>query len=180
MRPRAILRLLFVVIGVVLVLYVAWQASTIRRTARVDPVQQPAGRAGDPRLYPPQAIPGSVDEAVNQENVHQTICISGYTASVRPATKTTNRIKRELMVEYQLPGQPLDYELDHMIPLELGGCPDCLTNLWMEPLTSAREKDRVENYLHREVCRDQLSLAAAQKLIAQDWYSVYLTLNLTK
>jgi hypothetical protein len=71
---------------------------------------------------------------------------------------------------------PSDYELDHIVPLELGGCADCLTNLWMEPLTSpgAHEKDRVENYLHREVCNDRIPLEQAQKMISQDWYSVYL------
>lgn len=26
-----------------------------------------------------------------------------------------------------------DYELDHFIPLELDGCPDCIENLWLEP-----------------------------------------------
>src|ERR1700685_964893 len=36
------------------------------------------------------------------------------------------------------------YELDHLIPLELGGCPDCKENLWLEPYDpqpGARQKD---------------------------------------
>ena len=136
-----------------------------------------SSRLGDAWLYPPESTPGAVDAAVSQDNIQQTICISGYTARVRPPTGFTNRLKRELMEENKLPGEPSDYELDHVIPLELGGCGDCLTNLWMEPLThpGAHEKDRVENYLHRAVCDGQITLADAQMAIAQDWYSLYLS-----
>lgn len=83
------------------------------------------------------------------------------------------------MREYDLGGEKSDYELDHVIPLELGGCPDCPENLWMEPYASpgAHEKDRVENFLHREVCSDHLSLTSAQQMIVRDWYQVYLGLE---
>ena len=70
-------------------------------------------------------------------------------------------------------GMPSDYELDHLIPLELGGCPDCKANLWMEPLGAALRKDTVERHLHREVCAGRMELTEAQQMIAQDWYSVY-------
>jgi hypothetical protein len=76
----------------------------------------------------------------------------------------------------QLPGNVRDYKLDHVIPLELGGCPTCETNLWMQPISDALKKDQVEDYLHREVCTNRVSLSEAQKIIAQDWYSMYLKL----
>jgi hypothetical protein len=69
-----------------------------------------------------------------------------------------------------------DYELDHLIPLDLGGCPDCESNLWPQPrnvFPGAAEKNEVENYLHREVCSGALALAKAQQEIATDWYAVY-------
>ena len=69
-----------------------------------------------------------------------------------------------------------DYELDHLIPLELGCCSDCEANLWPQPrnvFPGALEKDEVENYLHREVCSGGLALAEAQREIATDWYAVY-------
>jgi hypothetical protein len=139
------------------------------------------GRIGDPGLYP-RNIPGAVDLAVTQTNIHETICVPGYTRGVRPPSSVTNRIKRERFDEERLLGTPSDYELDHLIPLELGGCPDCPTNLWMEPWSSpgAHEKDAVENYLHREVCSDRLSLGEAQKLIAGDWFAVYKSLQSEK
>jgi hypothetical protein len=67
-------------------------------------------------------------------------------------------------------------ELDHLIPLELGGA-DGLGNIWPEcgPHSTVLEhryfkiKDRVENYLADEVKAGRISLNAAQKGIASDW-----------
>ena len=77
-------------------------------------------------------------------------------------------------------GSASDYELDHLIPLDLGGCPDCSENLWLEPYApqpGARQKDEVEAYLHKQVCHGSISLDAAQKAIAGDWYKVYLEMH---
>jgi hypothetical protein len=76
---------------------------------------------------------------------------------------------------------PRDYEEDHLIPLELGGSPTDPRNLWPEPFESsipdggARFKDKVENYLHLQVCNGSLTLGEAQKEITEDWYRVYTT-----
>ena len=67
-------------------------------------------------------------------------------------------------------------ELDHLVPLELGGA-DGLGNIWPEcgPDATALEnqffktKDRVENYLAREVRAGRMSLGDAQRGIAADW-----------
>ena len=83
------------------------------------------------------------------------------------------------MAAYGIADQPLAAEeLDHLIPLELGGATS-VANLWPEPCTgrtSAREKDKVENFLHGQVCSGKLALADAQQAIVRDWYAVYLTL----
>jgi hypothetical protein len=66
-------------------------------------------------------------------------------------------------------------EIDHLISLELGGSNDP-KNLWPEPYfpkPGAKEKDLVENWLHREVCSGKVSLAEAQKEISTDWFQVY-------
>jgi hypothetical protein len=71
---------------------------------------------------------------------------------------------------------PSDFELDHLISLELGGAPRDAANLWPEPLAgdlNARQKDRVENFLHAQVCSGARSLPEAQRLIATDWVSVF-------
>ena len=46
-------------------------------------------------------------------------------------------------------------------------------NLWPEPWTSAREKDKLENALHAMVCAHQITLKDAQSQIATNWYSAY-------
>ena len=59
-------------------------------------------------------------------------------------------------------------ELDHLVPLELGGSND-LSNLWVEAGHIPNPKDSVENRLHREVCSGKISLHAAQVDIAHNW-----------
>lgn len=158
-------------------LYLSWHSRSNERA----PVQttSPAEHVGPSFLYPPSETSGAIDPRVTDSNIHETICVSGYSSRVRPAASLTSRIKTERIRQYDLTGAAGDYELDHFIPLELGGCPDCPANLWMEPYSSpgAREKDRVENFLHREVCADRMSLTSAQQMIARDWYQVYLGLE---
>lgn len=131
---------------------------------------------------PPGALPrhdltpGAIDPGVTQRNIRNTICRRGYTVTVRPPFEYTNAMKHRLMRRYGVTGSIHDYELDHLIPLELGGCPKCETNLWPEPrnvFPSAGEKDEVESYLHDEVCSGAMPLAEAQQQIATDWYAVY-------
>jgi hypothetical protein len=71
------------------------------------------------------------------------------------------------------------FEVDHLIPLELGG-DNTIENLWAEPATPTpgfHEKDHVENYLHKRVCSGQMPLAEAQKTIATNWLSVWKTIQ---
>lgn len=71
---------------------------------------------------------------------------------------------------------PVDaYELDHLIPLELGGS-DAIENLWPQaavPSPGFHEKDKVEIYLKQRVCTGKMSLAEAQRSIATNWIQVY-------
>ena len=70
---------------------------------------------------------------VRQANVQETICVSGYTATVRPSTTYTNGVKAKLLRELGLP--PADaakYELDHRIPLAQGGHPRNPHNLALQ------------------------------------------------
>lgn len=86
-------------------------------------------------LPDPACTPGTADPRVNQGDLATTVCRSGYTATVRPPVGVTEPIKRQQMLAYGLQGQPLSTtELDHLIPLELGGASD-VANLWPEPRT---------------------------------------------
>lgn len=123
-----------------------------------------------------ECTPGAIDPKVTAQAVNNTICIVGYSSDVRPPSSETNKIKVAQLDAYGFSGPMSDYELDHLISLELGGCPDCVSNLWPEPYNipmGAREKDKVENYLHKMVCSGLMTLEEAQKEIATDWPAVY-------
>ncbi|MDH6242708.1 hypothetical protein [Mycobacterium sp. OTB74] len=119
--------------------------------------------------------PGDRDPQVTQANIEDTICAKGWAHSVRPAKSITDPIKRERMNAYGAPPPAGAYELDHLIPLELGGA-STVANLWPElwdgPL-GAHEKDRLEDRLHAYVCTGRMTLADAQNVFATDWVSAY-------
>jgi hypothetical protein len=123
-------------------------------------------------LPDPVCTPGATDPRVTQANISTTICVSGYTATVRPPTSYTTPLERELIARYGLTLTPQETELDHLIPLELGGDPRDVRNLFPEPYEprpGAHEKDTIENALHADVCAGRRTLAAAQLAIATDW-----------
>jgi hypothetical protein len=140
--------------------------------------------AGPPDIYPDSTrTPGAINPDITQENIHETICNPRWsTKSIRPEASYTHRLKIEQIGEYGYSDSRLkDYEEDHFIPLELGGNPTNPKNLWPEPFVTsvpdggAHAKDKVENYLHAEVCSGSLTLDQAQREISQDWYRVYQT-----
>lgn len=117
----------------------------------------------------PSCTPGAVNPAVTQATIDQTICVSGWTATVRPPESVTQSEKRASMAAYGDAGALHDYEYDHLVSLELGGAVNDARNLWPEPGASPNPKDAVENALHRMVCNGQLALAEAQHIIATGW-----------
>ncbi len=118
----------------------------------------------------PNCTPGVIDPNVTQENIFQTICIAGYTKTIRPSVEYTNKLKIQQIQEYgYVDTDPRHYEEDHLISLELGGSPTNPKNLWPEPSTSPNPKDKIENLCHQKVCSGELSLAEVQKEIATNW-----------
>ena len=53
--------------------------------------------------------PGAIDPGIRQENIADTICVPGYTKTVRPPSSYTAQLKREQMRELALPGTAHDY-----------------------------------------------------------------------
>src|SRR6266567_1060689 len=119
-------------------------------------------------LPDPDCTPGVVNLNVTQDNIAETVCKSGWTATIRPSESYTNQLKRQQMLAYHATGDPSAYEEDHLISLELGGHPTDPKNLWPEAGGSPNAKARVENLLHERVCRGEMSLADAQKAISSD------------
>jgi hypothetical protein len=106
--------------------------------------------------------PGVLNPAVTQANIKQTICMPGWTRTVRPPVEYTNALKVKQMRAYHELGSPSDYQEDHLISLELGGNPTDPRNLWPEPYPRAAQVDQIENDLNARVCSGALGLADAQ------------------
>ncbi len=124
--------------------------------------------------------PGAIDPAVTQENIDSTICVVGYTKTVRPPASYTNALKfKQLSGSYSRYGSTDKtlFEEDHLIPLAVGGAPRDPKNLWPELWvggTGARKKDVLELKMHLMVCAHQITLQAAQSIFATNWYQGYL------
>ncbi len=114
-------------------------------------------------------VSGAIDPAVTQTNIRTTVCRPGFTKTVRPPKEWTEAIKLRLLIEQKLPGSWKDYELDHLVPLELGGAPRDPDNLWLQPWGEARIKDDEEAELRKAVCAGRLTLEQAQERIRLKW-----------
>lgn len=115
--------------------------------------------------------PGVRNPQVTQLNIGSTICRKGWTATVRPPTSYTGPLKLKQMARYGEPAPASLYELDHIIPLEVGGSPTDPANLFPQPYAGhgAHVKDQEENSLNRAVCGGRVKLADAQAQILRDW-----------
>ena len=125
--------------------------------------------------------PGATDPNVSQATIGSTICISGYTANVRPSSAYTTSLKiSQLHGSYSRYAdfRTGDFEEDHLISLELGGSPSSPKNLWPEAYKGsygAKLKDQLENKLHSLVCSGGLPLKTAQEAISTNWITAYKT-----
>jgi hypothetical protein len=125
-------------------------------------VHRPAARG--PAIRASAALtPGALNPDVTQANIHSTICVQGWTKTIRPPVDYTNELKLKQMREYGETGDPSGYQEDHLISLELGGDPRDPLNLWPEPYPRAAAVDRIENELNAKVCSGELTLAEAQR-----------------
>jgi hypothetical protein len=91
----------------------------------------------------------------------------------------SHALRDEILTRYGLlPGAHPDYEIDHLIPLCLGGSDDP-SNLWaqprrtIEPKWNAEAKDRLERFICDIVCNRQLDLTNAQEAFVEDWIATY-------
>ena len=113
--------------------------------------------------------PGATNPDVTQANIAQTICQSGYTKTIRPTVTYTDSLKQQQMQSYGFSDSVRAHEEDHLISLELGGAPSDPKNLWPEPGASPNPKDKIENFLHAEVCTGKITLHDAQTRITTNW-----------
>src|SRR5262249_55036104 len=128
-----------------------------------------AQNASPPIVPDPTKTPGDVLEVTKSD-----ICVPGYSKKVRNVPES---VKKQAYAENGITShQPKEYEVDHLISLELGGS-NSLKNLWPQSYVTspynAHVKDKLENKLHQMVCKGEIDLKAAQHAIATDWIGAY-------
>lgn len=119
-----------------------------------------------------RCTPGALNPDVTQATIHTTICVRGWTATVRPPASYTDQLKRQQMVQYGQTGPPSAFEEDHLVALEVGGSPTSPSNLWPEPRTGphpASEKDSMENAVRAAICADRITLKQGQDQLLAKW-----------
>ncbi len=99
------------------------------------------------------------------------------TSADEPAPSVSRSAAMEIFRRHGITNPaPGAYELDYLIPPELGGARD-ERNLWPQPYEeapwNAYAKDALEDRLRRLVCDGQLDLQVAQEEIAKDWTVAY-------
>lgn len=132
----------------------------------------------DPDLPNPLFTPGAINKDITQANIKDNICNPHWTTkSIRPTSSYTTKLKIAQMKQSHLQGQTADYEEDHLISLEGGGNPTDPKNLWPEHYSEpygAKDKDKVENTIHSQVCRGIITLQQGQDILAHHWKEFFI------
>ena len=116
----------------------------------------------------------ALNPAVTQATIEMTICVSGWTATIRPPSSYTSPLKVEQLAAFGYADQnPKDYEEDHRVPLELGGAPRDTSNLSPERGASPNPKDSAENSARAEVCAGRATLQQEQIAFISRWLAAY-------
>ena len=124
---------------------------------------------GDPIRPDSSKTPGDTLDVTKDD-----ICVPGYSGKVRNVPQS---VKEQAYSDYGITHRAKgQYEIDHLISLELGGS-NSIRNLWPQSYLTkpwnAHVKDALENRLHQEVCSGQTDLAQAQREISSDWIAAY-------
>lgn len=123
----------------------------------------------------PRTTPGVINSNVSPAVFASTVCKPGWTATVRPPTGWTDKIRN---ADTPPGSKPLDGELDHLISIEDGGAPADPRNLWWMAYADrygARVKDVLETKVRRLLCGGKITLAQAQAALSPNWLVGYQT-----
>lgn len=116
----------------------------------------------------------ALNPSVTQATIASTICVSGWTATVRPPSSYTSALKvQQIAAEHLADTNPADYEEDHRVPLELGGAPSDPFNLSPELHPGSSAKDTAENAARADVCAGRATLKAEQAAFVAAWLTPY-------
>lgn len=151
---------------------------TSSETRLESPLDSPAGSPSPaaPVVFDPchrgSVVYCALNPAVTEATIGSTICVRGWTATVRPPTSYTEPLKVSQIATEGLPGPVSAYEEDHRVPLELGGSPADPLNLSPEAHPASYAKDSAENVAKAEVCAGA-DLRTVQAAFIARWLAPY-------
>ncbi|MGH3695349.1 MAG: hypothetical protein ACRDRX_15405 [Pseudonocardiaceae bacterium] len=87
-----------------------------------------------------RCIPGAINPAVTQDNIHRTVRAPGWTDTVQPAADHAAALKLRQMRDFGETGSPQSYKEDHLIPLSIGGALTDSNNLFPQPTAKTTER----------------------------------------
>jgi hypothetical protein len=129
-----------------------------------------ARHVGPPEAYPDPALtPGVALKGVTAA----VVCTPGYAKKQRNVPAA---VKAAVFKRYGLAAADhADYEVDHYLPLSLGGAND-IKNLWPQPKAGPwgfPQKDLLESVAHSLVCKGLVLLAEVRRAFLRDWVAAY-------
>jgi len=123
--------------------------------------------------YAAAQLPSSVQTPGNKSKASEAqVCAADFEASVKPMAKWQHD---QALERYGKRPEDFTGELDHLIPISLGGTNDP-DNLWPLPANKdmgPEQKKALDAKLHELVCNKTLKLKDAQEAVKKDWVKAY-------
>lgn len=110
----------------------------------------------------------STNPAVNQANIHSTICVKGWSKTVRPTWAYSSKVKRAMCKAQGMARCRPGLVLDHVVAIETGGSPTDVKNLQLQTAAAAHVKDVQENKARRDACSGRATLVEVQSRFKKD------------
>ena len=118
-------------------------------------------------------LPSSFQTPGNKSKASEAqVCAADFAASVKPIAKWQ---RDQALERYGKRPEDFTGELDHLIPISLGGTNDP-DNLWPLPANKdmgPAQKQELDLKLHELVCAKTVKLKDAQDAIKKDWVKAY-------
>ena len=125
-----------------------------------------------------QSLADLLNPDVTQATLSTTVCVAGWSPSVRISSSQAARIKAKQVLALYGPDMPTTaFEENHKIPISLGGNPVNEANLVPQSYGgrwNARDSDALELSMHAKLCAGTITLAQAQAAFFGDWREAYL------
>jgi hypothetical protein len=106
----------------------------------------------------------------------ETICVSGYSSTVRNVTTV---MKRQVYKDYGKTYGVDKYDVEHLVALSIGGSND-YSNLWLIDDELHKNKTRLDRWLKTGICNGEYNITEIHQKVSNDWYSLYKEIEATK